>query len=103
MLRFVARHGLVRVIGGRAVPVLLAWDVLVLANRTRQLPIVDRNLRRAAGVAKQRIGSAAAGLPVPARPSRASRPWRSRRPAAADELGDAGNAPDTAGPASAGD
>jgi hypothetical protein len=87
MLRFVARHGLVRVIGGRAVPVLLAWDVLVLANRTRQLPVVDRNLRRVAGVAKQRIGSAAAGLPVPTRPSRASRPWRSRRSGTAGSEG----------------
>ena len=42
MLRFIARHGLVRVIGGRAVPALMLWDLAMLANRTRQIPVVDR-------------------------------------------------------------
>jgi hypothetical protein len=60
MLRFLARHGLVRVVGGRAVPVLFAWDLLLLANRTRRIPIVDRNLRRAARNARGRIETAGA-------------------------------------------
>jgi hypothetical protein len=51
MLRFLARHGLVRVVGGRAVPVLLAWDLIVLADRMRRIPVVDRGLRRGAGAA----------------------------------------------------
>lgn len=80
MLRFVARHGLVRVIGGRAVPVLLVWDVLVVANRARQIPVVDRGLRRAAHVARVRLEAAAAGLPTPPRPTRPRRPGRPGRP-----------------------
>jgi hypothetical protein len=60
MLRFLARHGLVRIIGGRAVPVLFAWDIVMLANRTRRIPIVDRNLRRAARNARGRIETAGA-------------------------------------------
>ena len=58
MLRFAIRHGLVRMVGRRAVPIMLAWDVAVMANRARQIPIVDRGLRRARGGA---VGSAAAG------------------------------------------
>lgn len=53
MLRFVARHGLVRLIGRRAVPVMLVWDVAMLANRARQIPVVDRGLRRGAGAARR--------------------------------------------------
>lgn len=83
MLRFVARHGLVRVIGGRAVPVLLAWDVLVLANRTRQIPVVDRNLRRAARVARERVEAVAAGLPAPSRPTLPGRFGRRGSPGSA--------------------
>ena len=81
MFRFLAKHGLVRVIGGRAVPVLVAWDVLVMANRTRQIPIVDRTLRRAGRVTRERIVAAAAGVPMPTRPMRPSRPARPGRPA----------------------
>jgi hypothetical protein len=55
MYRFIVRHGLVRMIGGRAVPALLLWDLAVVANRTRQIPIVDRNLRRGVGAARNRI------------------------------------------------
>ena len=51
MLQFVARHGLVRLIGGRAVPALLIWDLAMLANKTRRIPAVDRGLRRGAGLA----------------------------------------------------
>ena len=46
MLKFVMRHGLVRMIGGRAVPLMWAWDVAVLANKARRIPVVDRTLRR---------------------------------------------------------
>ena len=49
MLKFAMRHGLVRLIGGRAVPLMWAWDVAVLANKARRIPVVDRTLRRGAG------------------------------------------------------
>ena len=45
--KYAARHGLIRVIGGKAVPALLAWDMLMLANRTRRNPYVDRACARA--------------------------------------------------------
>jgi hypothetical protein len=62
--RYAMRHGMVRLIGGRAVPALLAWDLLMLANRTRQIPVVDRTLRRTATVARERVRAAAAeGIP----------------------------------------
>jgi hypothetical protein len=67
MLRILARHGLVRIIGGRAVPALLIWDLVVLADRTRRIPVVDRGLRRGAGVASHRIGSLARGRSWPRR------------------------------------
>jgi len=63
MLRFIARHGLVRLVGGRAVPALLLWDLAMLANRTRQIPVVDRSLRRGAGAASRRIAAAVDGRP----------------------------------------
>ena len=52
MFRFLVRHGLVRVVGGRLVPALMVWDLAVLANKTRQIPIVDRGLRRGASAAR---------------------------------------------------
>ena len=58
MFRFLVRHGLVRVVGGRLVPALMVWDIAVLANRTRQIPIVDRGLRRGATAARHGVGSA---------------------------------------------
>lgn len=61
MLRFVARHGLVRLIGRRAVPALLIWDIATLANKTRRIPVVDRTLRRGAGAARRGVGSAVTG------------------------------------------
>jgi hypothetical protein len=57
MFRFLLRHGLVRVVGGRLVPALLVWDLAVLANRTRRIPVVDRGLRRGASAARDRLGS----------------------------------------------
>ena len=55
MLRFVVRYGLVRVVGRRAVPALLAWDLIVLADRARRIPVVDRSLRRGARAARDRV------------------------------------------------
>ena len=71
MLRFVMRHGLVRLVGGRAVPALMVWDALVLANRARRIPFVDRSLRRGARVARRGVVSAVSSrptLPLPSRP-----------------------------------
>jgi hypothetical protein len=64
MLRMAVRFGVVRFFGRRAVPAMLAVDLLLLANRTRQVPIVDRNLRRgvaAAGNASTRSTRARLG------------------------------------------
>lgn len=87
MLRFAVRHGLVRLIGRRALPVMLAWDVAVIANKARQIPIVDRGLRRGASAAR-RTAEAVATSPrlrvLPSRPGlpgRPSLPGRTGRPA----------------------
>jgi hypothetical protein len=61
MFRFIARHGLVRLIGGRAVPALLLWDLAMLANRARQIPVVERNLRRGVDAAGSRVARAVTG------------------------------------------
>ena len=61
MFRFIARHGLVRLVGGRAVPALLLWDLAVLANRARQIPVVERNLRRGVDAAGSRVAGAMTG------------------------------------------
>ena len=61
MFRFIARHGLVRLIGGRAVPALLLWDLAMLANRARQIPVVERNLRRGFDAAGSRVAGAVTG------------------------------------------
>jgi hypothetical protein len=60
MMRFLLRHGAVRLIGGRAVPALMLIDLAMLANRTRKIPVVDRNLRRGIGAIGKRAGSVAA-------------------------------------------
>ena len=70
MLKFAMRHGLVRLIGGRAVPLMWAWDVAVLANKARRIPVVDRTLRRGAGAAVRGAGT------VVASPRWATRPGR---------------------------
>jgi hypothetical protein len=64
MLRFIARHGLVRMIGGRAVPALLLWDLAMLANRTRRIPVVDRGVRRGADMAARGVRSVASSRPT---------------------------------------
>jgi hypothetical protein len=58
--KYAARHGLVRLIGGRAVPALLAWDLLMLANNTRRNPYVDRALRKGFAVARDKARATAA-------------------------------------------
>ncbi len=63
MFRFLLRHGLVRVVGGRLVPALMVWDLAVLANKTRRIPIVDRGLRRGASAARGGLGSVVRGGP----------------------------------------
>ena len=73
MFRFLVRHGFVRVVGGRLVPILLVWDLAVIANRVRQIPAVDRGLRRGAAAASRRAASAITGTP---RPRRRGRPRR---------------------------
>lgn len=73
MLRFAIRHGLARMVGRRVVPIMIAYDVAVLANRARQIPIVDRGLRRGVGVARRGFGS------VVASPRWRSRPRRPQR------------------------
>jgi hypothetical protein len=57
MLRFIARIGLVRLVGRRTVPALLVWDVAVLTNRVRQIPLVDRALRRGVGATRRAVAS----------------------------------------------
>ena len=61
MMRFLLRHGAVRLIGGRAVPALMLIDLAMLANRTRKVPVVDRNLRRGVGVVQRRATTIVAG------------------------------------------
>ncbi len=73
MFRFLVRHGFVRVVGGRLVPILMVWDLAVIANRVRQIPAVDRGLRRGASAASRKVASTMTG---PRRPRRRDRPRR---------------------------
>jgi hypothetical protein len=96
MLKFVARHGLVRLIGGRAVPALLLWDLAMLANRTRRIPAVDRGLRRGAGVAMRGVESVLSSRPsVPSGSGRAR--WSRPDPTASDRRRAPGDAPPARG------
>jgi hypothetical protein len=72
MLRFAARYGLVRMAGRRVLPVLMVWDAMVMANKVRQIPVVDRGLRRGAGAARRRVAGAVAGR---TRPGTRRQPW----------------------------
>jgi hypothetical protein len=74
MLRFAMRHGLVRLIGGRAVPLMLVWDVAVLANKARRIPVVDRTLRKGAGAAVRGAGTVVASPRWRMRPGRPGGP-----------------------------
>jgi hypothetical protein len=55
MMRWLLRYGAVRIVGRRALPVLMVWDAAVLANKARQIPAVDRTLRRGAAAAADRF------------------------------------------------
>jgi len=55
MMRWLLRYGAIRLVGRRALPVLMAWDAAVLANKARQIPAVDRTLRRGAAAAADRF------------------------------------------------
>jgi hypothetical protein len=86
MLRFLVRYGVVRVVGRRAVPMLMLWDAAVLANRARRIPVVDRTLRRGAAAAADRFAATLEGLaPTLARTSPTSAPTTVTRPTAATE------------------
>ena len=86
MLRFLLRHGAVRMIGGRAVPVLMLWDAALLANRVRRIPVVDRGLRRGAAAAADRFADTIEGFAPPAS--------RRTRPGAPPDAADAPPGPD---------
>ncbi len=91
MLRFVVRYGLIRVVGRRAVPALMLWDAAVMANRARQIPIVDRTIRRGAGAAMRGAADVAGGRYRPARPGRPAWPRRPGSPSAAESPPDGPN------------
>jgi hypothetical protein len=55
MMRWLLRYGAIRLVGRRVVPVLMVWDAAVLANKARQIPAVDRALRRGAAAAADRF------------------------------------------------
>jgi hypothetical protein len=55
MMRWLLRYGAIRIVGRRVVPVLMVWDAAVLANKARQIPAVDRALRRGAAAAADRF------------------------------------------------
>ena len=70
MWRWLVRYGAIRVVGRRAVPVLMLWDAAVMANRVRQVPAVDRAIRRGAAAAADRLADTLDGLtPSVGRPS----------------------------------
>jgi hypothetical protein len=96
MLRFLLRHGAVRMIGGRAVPVLMLWDLAMLANRARKIPVVDRGLRRGAAATGRRVSTTLDGLARPGSPlppiGRMRRAARGARPGRAE--GDTSAPPD---------
>lgn len=80
MLRMAVRFGVVRFFGRRAVPAMLAVDLLLLANRTRQVPIVDRNLRRGVAAARERLDGLDARQGWPIHGGRPDWRGRGRRP-----------------------
>jgi len=79
MLRFVARYGLVRLVGRRVLPALMVWDAMVMANKARQIPVVDRGLRRGAGAVRRGAAGALARRRRPARRDEPEGPTQSRQ------------------------
>ena len=62
MWRWLVRYGAIRVVGRRAVPVLMLWDAAVMANRVRRIPAVDRTIRRSAAAAADRFADTLDGF-----------------------------------------
>jgi len=62
MWRWLVRYGAIRVVGRRAVPVLMVWDAAVMANRVRRIPAVDRTIRRSAAAAADRLADTLDGI-----------------------------------------
>src|SRR5262245_53222856 len=70
MWRWLVRYGAIRVVGRRALPVLMLWDAAVMANKVRRIPAVDRTLRRGAAAAADRFADTLEGFTPPVgRPS----------------------------------
>ena len=80
MMRFLLRHGAVRLIGGRAIPALMLFDLAMLANRARKVPVVDRNLRRGAGAVQRKASEAMTGQRSGPMSGRRSRPEEAEPP-----------------------
>ena len=72
MMRWLLRYGAIRIVGRRAVPVLMIWDAAVLANKARRIPVVDRTLRRGAAAAADRFAETLENVGPRARPMRRS-------------------------------
>jgi hypothetical protein len=75
MMRSLLRYGAIRIVGRRALPVLMVWDAAVLANKARQIPVVDRTIRRSAAAAADRFAETLENVGPRVRP--APRPGRS--------------------------
>jgi hypothetical protein len=70
MMRWLLRYGAIRLVGRRALPVLMVWDAAVLANKARRIPAVDRALRRGAAAAADRFADTLDNMvPGPRRPT----------------------------------
>lgn len=80
MWRWLVRYGAIRVVGRRAVPVLMLWDAAVMANRVRRIPVVDRSLRRGAAAAADRFADTLEGLTPSVGRASTNRPTDEARP-----------------------
>ncbi len=80
MLKFVMRHGLVRHDRRPCGPVDVGWDVAVLANKARRIPVVDRTLRKGRGRGCSRCWN---GRAQPALDGASEPPWPARAEACA--------------------
>jgi len=79
MMRRLLRYGAIRLVGRRALPVLMVWDAAVLANKARRIPVVDRTLRRGAAAAADRFAETLENVGPRVRPT--PRPNEAPRPA----------------------
>jgi len=69
MMRWLLRYGAIRLVGRRVLPVLMVWDAAVLVNKARQIPAVDRALRRGAAAAADRFADTLDHVPGQPRPA----------------------------------